>query len=419
MNLLSAFRPLSAALLALAAGASGAWAVAAAPDAGTTGSTPYVLDARVVGDDSRVRFIADISVPVDATVFTLADPYRIIVDLPEVKFVMPDEAGKDGRGLMSAFRYGDIAKGKSRIVIDLTGPVEVDKEFVVPPSGGQPARFVIDAVPTTRDKFLAVAKAYRDRHGASDLGDGQGVAAGGASDRPVIVLDPGHGGIDSGAHGPGGTLEKDVVLAFAKQLGEQLVATGRYRVVYTRDDDTFLSLGERVKIARTRNAALMVSIHANSFGLRSVRGTSIYTVSDEASNKMAAQMAESENASDALAGIDLDAQDSDEVKNILLDLTRRETHNFGVVFAQNLVKYLSKTTRMFKVPHQEAGFKVLEAPDVPSALIELGYLTNPDDEQQLASPEWQDKVAGSMVDAIDSYFNKKTAEIGVLESGGG
>ena len=372
-------------------------------------AAPYVLDARVVGDETRMRFVADMSATVDATVFALADPYRIIIDLPEVRFVLPDTAGSEGRGFISAFRYGSISAGKSRIVIDVTGPVAIDKQFVVEPADGQPARLVIDVVPTTREKFLAAAKAYRESHAvADDKGDRAPVASGDQT-LPLIVLDPGHGGIDLGARGDAGTLEKDVVLAFAKVLGEKLLATGRYRVAYTRTDDTFIALGERVQIARRQSADLFVSIHANSFSMNGVRGAIIYTVSDEASDKMAADVASAENQSDVLAGIDVNGEDSDQVKNILLDLTRRETRNFGVVFAQNLIKNLSRTTRMFKIPHQEASFKVLEAPDVPSALIELGYLTTPADEKQLVSPDWQASTAGSILEAIDGYFGGRTA----------
>ncbi len=369
---------------------------------------PYVLDARVVGDDQKVRFVADISAPIEAAVFALADPYRIVVDLPEVHFVLPEMAGTTGRGLVSAFRYGFISKGKSRIVIDVTGPVEIAKQFTVPAANGQPARLVIEVMPTTAEKFAEAAKAYRDSHEVA-LAKADANVAEGAADLPLVVLDPGHGGIDFGARGQNGTQEKDVVLAFAKVLGDKLVATQRYRVSYTRRDDSFIALGDRVQIARDQHASLFVSIHANSFPGNSVRGAIVYTVSDEASDKMAADLATSENQSDALAGIDIDQQDSDQVKDILFDLTRRETHNFGIAFAQALVKNLGTATRMFKVPHQQASFKVLEAPDVPSALLELGYLTNPEDEKQLASPEWQGKVGDAMVGAIDAYFGKATA----------
>ena len=342
---------------------------------------PVMLGARIVGDQARVRFVADLSKKVSPTVFALADPDRIVVDLPEVRFALPELAGRTGRGLIAAFRYGLISPGKSRIVMDLTGPVLIDKTYVLDPANGQPARLVIDAVPTTRAKFLAAIRAYKQQLASSADTASPDPAAGPAEhgDKPIVVVDPGHGGIDTGAHGGGGVLEKDVTLAFGKTLGRLLEATGRYRVIFTRQDDSYISLGERVAIARRNNADLFVSIHANSFPGGSVRGAIVYTVSDKASDKMAAALADTENQSDVLAGIDVNAADSDYVKSILIDLTRRETRNFGVVLARNLVKELGKSTRLFKVPHQEASFKVLEAPDVPSALIELGYLSNPND----------------------------------------
>jgi N-acetylmuramoyl-L-alanine amidase len=378
------------------------------------GVGPVMVDARIVGDTRRTRFIADLSTSVEVGLFTLADPYRIILDLPEVRFALPDGVGGAGRGLISAFRYGLISRGKSRIVLDVTGPVQVDKSFVVPSAANQPARLVIDVVPATRKAFLDANREYRDAQSAEALGrrhreltprsntDEHG--------RTVIVIDPGHGGIDSGATGSTGVLEKNVTLDFAKLLGERLEKTGLYEIHYTRTDDSFVALGERVAIGRAQGADLFVSVHANSFSARAVRGTVVYTVSDEASDKMAAEIAASENQSDILAGLDIDEDDSDEVADILIDLTRRETRNFGVVFARNLVKELGSATKMFKIPHQQASFKVLEAPDVPSAMVELGYLSNSDDEKQLLSPEWRDKAADSIVRAIASYFKGKVVQ---------
>ena len=373
---------------------------------------PVMLGARIVGDAARVRFVADMSQKVTATVFTLADPDRIVVDLPQVRFALPELAGSTGRGPISAFRYGLISPGKSRIVMDLDGPALIDKTFVVNPADGQPARLVIDVVPTTRANFLAATRVYKERQlasGTAEAGQDPAAAAGEHGDKPVIVVDPGHGGIDTGAHGGGGVLEKDVTLAFGKTLGKLLEATGRYQVVFTREDDSYISLGDRVAIARRNNADLFVSIHANSFPGDSVRGAIVYTASDKASDKMAATLADTENQSDALAGIDVNAADSDDVKNILADLTLRETRNFGVVFARNLVKELGKSTRLFKVPHQEAAFKVLEAPDVPSALVELGYLTNPNDAKLMVTDAWQEKTAESILKAIDDYFRTRVA----------
>jgi N-acetylmuramoyl-L-alanine amidase len=402
-------------ILAVFAASGGALAAAQSSPEAHAGPVPIVFDARIVGDATRTRFVADITGGVEAAVFTLPDPYRVVVDMSEVGFRLADDAGHQGRGLFSAFRYGLISRGKSRIVLDVTGPVRVDKSFVVPAADGQPARLVVDVVPTSREAFLEANRAYRESlsvAGAAKRNRELVSPDTVANALPTVVLDPGHGGIDTGAKGPHGTVEKDLTLAFAQVLEEKLKATGRYNVLLTRTDDSFVALADRVGFARQHKADLFVSIHANTFFGQSVRGAIIYTVSDQASDKMAAEMADSENQSDVLAGIDIKGADSDEVMDILLDLTRRETHNFGATFARNLVKELKVDTRMFKVPHQEASFKVLEAPDVPSALVELGFLSNPEDEKNLQSDEWRSKTADSMVRAIDDFFETTVAQRG-------
>jgi N-acetylmuramoyl-L-alanine amidase len=374
-------------------------------------TAPLMIDARVVGDPKRTRFIADLNANIDVAVFMLADPYRVVVDLPELRFGLPENAGSEGRGMISAYRYGQISHGKSRIVLDVTGPVAVDKFFVVAPSDNQPARLVIDVVPATRAAFLAASNAYRRSQAAAESSQRERelAAPSPASGRPVVVLDPGHGGIDNGTRGATGVLEKEVTLAFANVLRDKLEKTGLYDVFLTRTDDTFVSLPDRVIFAQNHHARLFVSIHANSFPSPGVRGTTIYTVSEKASDKMAEDAAKSENQSDVLAGLDMTNTDSDQVKDILIDLTRRETRNFGTVFAHNLVQELKASNRMFKVPHQEAGFRVLEAPDVPSAMVELGFMTNADDEKLLLSDDWRQKTADSIAGAIADYFKTKLA----------
>ncbi len=369
-----------------------------------------VTETRIAGDATRTRFIADLTDGVETSVFALADPYRIVIDLPEVHFRLAPEAGKTGRGLVSAYRYGLISRGKSRIVLDVASPAAVDKTFVVPAANGQPARLVVDLVATTREAFLAEVRAgaAAEPPAAAE----PAIADNDADGRLRVVIDPGHGGIDAGAIGVGGTREKDLVLAFAQTLAAQLQASGRYDVAMTRTDDTFVPLGARVRFARSRQADLFISIHANSFFGGSVRGATVYTLSDKASDRMAADVAAVENQSDVLAGVVGDEAEVDDVRDILLDLTRRETKNFGVVFARNLIEQLGQGVRMFKIPHQQAGFRVLEAPDVPSALIELGYLSNAEDEKLMNTPSWRDHAAGLIVKAIDSYFATRVAQRG-------
>jgi N-acetylmuramoyl-L-alanine amidase len=382
-------------------------AAAAQPD-----TLPGVSDIRVVGDEKRTRFIADLTAPVEAQVFALADPYRVIVDLREVRFPVSDTLGASARGLITAFRYGLISPGRSRIVIDLTKPVSIDKSFVTEATATEPARIVVDMVPASRDAFMAQVRAYRDSQIAALNEQHQRMltpALDGNGTRLKIVLDPGHGGIDTGAAG-NGLVEKNVTLDFARVLGEKLAGTGRYEVAYTRNDDSFISLGGRVSFARAHAADLFISVHANSFLGGTVSGAIVYTISDKASDRMAEEVARSENQADVLAGVDIGEEDSNEVKDILVDLTRRETRNFGVVFAKNLVKELKGATRMFKIPHQTASFKVLEAPDIPSALLEIGYLSNAGDAKLMASDEWRQKTSESVVRAIDGYFTGKLGQ---------
>ena len=387
---------------------------AEAPDTAES-KAPLIFDARIVGDETRTRFIADMTGAIEVSVFTLSNPYRVIVDIPEVRFGLNEDAGSKGRGMFTAFRYGQISPGKSRIVLDLTGPVKVDKAFVVPPAENQPARLVIDVVGTSREAFLEVERAYRDARSLEESAkrDRAIVAAPVAeSGKFNVVLDPGHGGIDTGAKGKGGAVEKVVTLEFAEILAAKLEATGRYNVFLTRSDDRFVALGDRVEIGRSHAADLFLSIHANSFRGRSIRGTIVYTVSEGASDALAGEIAASENQADAMAGLDLAAENSDEVLDILFDLTRRETRNFEMVFAKNLVKELRQTTGMFKVPYQKAGFKVLTAHDFPSAMIELGFVSNADDEKLLLSDEWRQKMSGSVARAIDLYFETQVAQRG-------
>lgn len=387
-----------------------------ATNSGKESDRAQMVDARIVGDMHRTRFVADLSESVEIDIFTLADPYRVILDLPEVGFVLPEGVGEPGRGMITAFRYGKISPGKSRVVLDVNGPVRIDKSYVLDRVVEQPARLVVDVVPTTRSEFMLASRQYQDAESAeasARRNRGFVPRSVGERERSLIVIDPGHGGIDSGATGSTGAIEKDITLEFAQLLGRELDKTGLYDVKYTRQDDSFVALGARVAMARAYGAQLFVSIHANSFSSRRIRGTVIYTVSDEASDKIAAEIAASENQSDILAGLDIHDVDSNEVKDILIDLARRETRNFGVVFANNLVKELGATTKMFKKPHQQAGFKVLESPDVPSAMVELGYLSNASDEKLLLSSEWREKTAKSIVRAIAGYFdtqNIKSAE---------
>ena len=367
-------------------------------------------DARVAGDRERTRFIADLSKKVDVHVFALASPYRVIVDAPDVNFQMPEGVGKEKRGLITAYRYGLFAPGKSRIVIDVGGPFLIDKAFVLEPRDDQPARLVVDLVPTDEKTFQAKLKETRPPEQASAASMTLPEPPVRAPDaKPVIVLDPGHGGIDPGTSSADGVTEKDVVLAFAKSLKAKLEATGRYEVYLTREDDTFLPLRERVEFAQKKGAGLFLSIHADYFPQQTEKatGATVYTLSEQASDEEAKELATKENFSDALAGVALPSDSDEVVANILIDLAQRETQNRSSVFARSIVGELAGNLHTRKL--RSAGFRVLKAPDVPSVLLEIGFLSNPDDEKHLVSDAWRDRMGNSLVEAIDGYFAKRIA----------
>ncbi|MEM7399502.1 MAG: N-acetylmuramoyl-L-alanine amidase [Pseudomonadota bacterium] len=368
-------------------------------------------DARLAGDRERTRFIADLSKKVDVNVFALGNPYRVIIDAPDVSFQMPDGIGNKQRGLVTAFRYGLFAPGKSRIVLDIGGPFLIDRSFVLGARDDQPARLVIDLVPTDEKTFVAKQKEARDKTAEAEKEIVPNPTPPSNNEKPIVVLDPGHGGVDPGAVSPNGIREKEVVLAFAKRLQKKLEASGRYQVYMTRDDDTFLPLKERVKFAREKSAGLFISLHADYFPteIDDARGATVFTLSEEASDEEARALAAKENFSDAIAGVEL-PDDSDEVvTNILIDLAQRETNNRSVVMARSIVGELAAKGRLHTRRLRSAGFRVLKAPDVPSVLLELGFLSNEEDEKQLTSDSWRDRTASAISDAVDNYFKKRLA----------
>ena len=328
----------------------------------------------------------------------------MVIDIPQVAFQLPAKAGESGRGLIKAFRFGLVMAGGSRIVFDVTKPVRIDKAFVVDAADGAPARLVLDLAPTDRETFLRRIAAD-SRAAPADLPRAEGQQSKSSDPRPLVVLDPGHGGIDTGTKGPHGEEEKDIVLKFAQRLRDRLEKSGKCRVLLTRTDDTFVALADRVRIARDAGAALLVSIHADSLphGEGDAQGASIYTLSDTATDSEAARLAENENRSDVVAGVDLKSE-PDDVAGILIDLAERETKSFSVQFAHKVLGEMKGVARLHKTPLKSAGFRVLRAPDVPSVLIELGYVSNRDDLQLLLSDNWQERTAGSIAQAIEAYL---------------
>jgi N-acetylmuramoyl-L-alanine amidase len=374
-----------------------------------SGRYPVATDVRLGGDLAETRLVLDLSRKIDLHAFTLADPYRVVVDIPEVVFRLPPKAGESGRGLIKAFRFGLMMEGGSRIVLDLARPARVQKAFVMEAEAGDPARLVLDLVATDRASFLRQI-ALDEKLSTQPAPVRPQPQANSGDPRPLVVLDPGHGGIDTGTRAPTGQLEKDIVLDFAKRLRERIESAGKYRVLMTRTDDTYIPLGDRVEIARKANASLFVSIHADSLphGEGDAQGATVYTLSNKASDAEAAQVAEKENRADVVAGVDLKGE-PDDVAGILIDLAQRETKAFSMQFAHKLVADLKGVARLHKEPLKSAGFRVLRAPDVPSVLVELGYVSNRDDLRLLMSDSWRDRTADSIAKAIDAYLSAHVA----------
>ena len=456
-----------AAVLALAAlGTGAAIFIGVEPPQALGGTIPDVTGARIGGDATRTRFVADLTAAVRFNAYVLSEPYRVVVDLEQVDFQLPSGLGNSGRGLIKSYRYGLIDPGRSRIVMDAAGPCLIDKTFLIGPENGLPARMVIDVVPTTAKAFAAARGAQkgqppeenRNQLSAAPVVDAEGIPVevppGATGEGPfpsvptpeqpsrgagamlrdmatallnlqpggtaagthearlrTIVIDPGHGGIDPGAIGKHGTMEKSIVLAFAKELQSQLSHSEGYRVVLTRNTDIFLSLKERVQIGRQNKADLFIAVHADAVRGAEVRGATVYTLSETASDAEADQLAHEENRSDLIAGVDL-AEESDEITGILIDLAQRESKNHSVYFAKSVVGHLQPVIELTTRPVRSAGFRVLKAPDVPSVLLELGYLSSDADERLLLSEAWRKKVAGAVGEAIDSYFGATLASGG-------
>ncbi len=381
---------------------------------------PIASGARLAGDARQTRFVLDLDKTVPFRAFPLADPYRVVVDIPQVNFQLPSGTGTEARGLVKAFRYGLVMPGGSRIVFDLTGPAKITNSYMLEAANGQPPRLVLELEEVDRTAFVQSLAAESRPELKPAIAEAAIVTEPAAAPkpsaaadlRPVIVIDPGHGGIDNGTQA-GGENEKKLVLDFGLALRDRIEKSGKYRVVMTRTDDTFIPLADRVKIARNQSAALFVSIHADALPHREgdAQGATIYTLSDRASDAEAERLAEAENKADAIGGVNLTEEPTD-VADILIDLAQRETRNFSNRFARLLMSDMKTTVRMHKNPLKSAGFRVLKAPDVPSVLIELGYVSNKADLENLVSENWRSRTVGSMAHAIDAFFAKRLATAG-------
>jgi len=382
-----------------------------AGSAGATRGEPvaWITDVRLGQHQDHTRVVMRLNKAISFEVFTLADPYRVVVDFPQIGWRMDPKTASPSLGLVKGYRYGSYKPGTSRMVIDLTGPVALANKFLLPPDSKVPEyRLVLDFAPTDRAAYLTAAGWKGEAEPpetepdirTADPSDAKGST-------PVVVIDAGHGGVDPGATGVTGTLEKDVVLGVAQSLASELRNSGRYKVVMTRDSDIFLSLKARVALGRKSRADLFISIHADAAPASGARGASVYTLSEQASDREAEALASAENQSDIIAGVDL-RKEPDIVTSILIDLAQRETKNRSAKFAQMLIPELHRVGTLTHRTHRFAGFRVLKAPDVPSVLIELGYLTNVDDESAMRASRWRKGMAKAIAQAVDGYFRQSS-----------
>lgn len=407
-------------------------------------------DVALKGDKTRTRFVIVLARDVQFQVFSLGNPNRVIVDLPDVKLQLPQLAAEPV-GLVKSFRGGLAAPGKMRVVIDVTTPVIVESAAIDKRDPAAP-RLVLEIVPV--DGPRPVAKKPLVATGVA------GVAGLGAASmvpptppatastpampvtavaaamqpplpkpavrpseraakafKPVIVLDPGHGGHDGGAV-RNGAIEKEVVLAFALVLRERLEATGRYKVLLTRDSDKFIPLADRREFAENNKAALFIAVHADYASSSNARGATIYSLREGVANSLARSV-KGERSADLLtsreaATVSDGAGDAGAVRSILADLAARDTQMTQArtgTFVRSVIEYMRAGTSMQNNPDRSAAFAVLRTAKVPAVLIELAYVSNQQDARNLKSDDWRRKVASTMVTAIDNYFSHQVARL--------
>ncbi len=408
---------------------------------------PQVLAARVSTTPERARVVIDLSGTTEFAIVSLDEPERIAIDVKAAGVPTLAPQAVAGSGIVASFTTTMAEEGRARTELTLNQPATVQQAVVLDPVGGQPARLVVDLIVTSDLDFkarvaadLAGSLRLRLPDGMSGASSAEDPFAGtedtpsseepsvlpeastsaapsesstapvaqaplAAGSRPLVVIDPGHGGIDNGASAPSGIHEKDITLAFALQLRDLLVQSGQFDVALTRDDDTYLTLNERVTLARQNRADLFVSLHADTFQAADIRGASIYTRDDQATDILDKVLADGENRADIVAGyVKPDAKPA--VVNILVDLMRRQARQQAFQAATDIVKAMQPSVALRRFPVRQADFFVLQAPDVPSLLIELGFMSNAADIANLEDNSWRDKVVEAISQGVSDYFTQ-------------
>ncbi len=403
--------------------------LATAPAA--TESTRIAAPGNLQGNHQRTRFLIGLSKVAKFEVFSLNG--RVVIEVEETKLRLPAQPTAAPIGLIRSFRAGESGVGKTRVILEATEPIIVSSSRIEKTSDGKSQQLVVEIVPfgpVTTASIEAPARKTSTMEPPPFALGGAGlpppmprpaVAPAVLAERsfkPIIVIDPGHGGHDFGAE-KNGAVEKDIVLAFGKTLADKLKATGRFKVLMTRDTDVFVPLDERVSFAEHNKANLFIAIHCDYADTGSVaNGATIYSLRELQADSLR-RSTKGEISSNILSRAEAEivkqvSDDVDAVKNILSDLAGREvdaTHDRTSVFARSVIEGMSASTALRNEPDQTAGFRVLKTAQFPSVLIELAYVTNKQDAENLKSDIWRDKVSDSIMTAIDKYFSSQMAQL--------
>ena len=375
--------------------------------------TSSLTGVRVGQHDGMTRLILDLTEPTTFKIFALSGPPRVVIDLPAVHWALEERSLAVGHSGVVRLRYGQFRPDTSRIVVDLDQPLAVRQArmFAADAEGTAPHRLVLEFVPVSLSAYEAAARPPKPVLRAKPAAPAGPVPLPRLKPAPkpvrhLIAIDAGHGGRDPGAIATTGLREKTLALAFARELRTVLVESGRYQVVMTRDGDRKIRLKRRVVIARNAGADLFLSIHLDRLENRDVRGASVYTLSDEASDVETAELAARENKADIVADVDLTDGYDEDVAKVLISLVQQNTMNCSAALAATLLPELERVAPLIRRPHRFGDFRVLKAPDIPSVLVELGFLSNDQDAERLTSKTHRRALAGAILNALDTYFRE-------------
>jgi N-acetylmuramoyl-L-alanine amidase len=353
-----------------------------------------VKGARLWSAPDQTRLVVDIAAPIRHKVFALTGPDRLVIDVADARLAGELPTAKHDDLVIAGLRSGVREGDDLRIVVDLKQPVRA-KSFLLAPNETYGHRLVVDLEPKAAAGDGKAAAAVRSVTGA-----------GGAVRDVIVAVDAGHGGEDPGAIGPAGTREKDVTLAIARKLAKRIDARTGMRAVMVRDGDYYVRLRQRIDKARKHRADLFVSIHADAFRDRRVRGSSVYTLSHGGATSEAARwLAERENRADLIGGVELREQ-NDILAKVLIDMSQNATMEHSGIAAAKVLANLQRLGNVHQTHIQKAGFAVLKSPDVPSMLVETAFISNPDEEKRLRSGSYQNRMADSILAGIVAYFEE-------------